>query len=77
MRKRFILSSMIGLVLMSACSGDKVSFETQEQARKQALENATYNAKAWRDANYADAKIHRGRLLNLNVLPFQILSVAF
>lgn len=43
--------------LISGCGPEKASFETQEQARQQVLENANYNAKAWRDANAPDAKI--------------------
>lgn len=44
-------------VALVGCGAEKASFETQEQARQQVLENATFNAKAWRDANAPDAKI--------------------
>jgi len=44
MKKILLLSA---IALLSACSKD-VSFDTLETARKQAKENAEFNAKAWR-----------------------------
>lgn len=43
--------------LLVACGQEKASFETQEQARQQVLENAEFNAKVYRDANLPQAKI--------------------
>lgn len=43
--------------LLMACGQEKASFETQEQARQQVLENAEFNAKVYRDANAPTAKI--------------------
>lgn len=48
---------ILSVVLISACGKEKASFETQEQARQQVLENAEYNAKVYRDANAPSAKI--------------------
>ena len=47
-----ILASI--LCMLAACSKDEVSFDTLETARKQARENAEYNARKWR----ADTKVH-------------------
>jgi hypothetical protein len=41
------LISLAAAVFLAACSKD-VSFDTLETARKQAKENAEYNARAWR-----------------------------
>ena len=41
------LAALLAAGLLSACSKD-VSFDTLETARKQAKENAEFNAKAWR-----------------------------
>lgn len=49
--------ALIIAALLAGCGPEKASFETQEQARQQVLENATYNAKAWRDANAPSAKV--------------------
>lgn len=47
MKKTLILTAL----LLAACSSEKASFETQEQARKRAIENAEFNAKSWRAKN--------------------------
>lgn len=44
--KRIIL--LVVMALMAACSQKDVSFDTLEQARNQARDNATYNAQAYR-----------------------------
>lgn len=54
-KKLVIVCSVVAF--MSACGEKKASFETQEQARAQVLENAEFNAKVYRDANLPDAKI--------------------
>ncbi len=43
--KLLILSS---LILFGACTDKKASWETQENARRQAMENAAFSAKKWR-----------------------------
>ena len=43
--------------MLVGCGNEKVSWETQEQARKQAIENAEYNAKNWRNQNKPEGKI--------------------
>lgn len=45
--KRVLVASMIAMAL-AGCSKQEVGFDTLETARKQAKENAGYNAKAWR-----------------------------
>lgn len=43
------MTLFVGLMLaLSGCSKPEVGFDTLETARKQAKENAGYNAKAWR-----------------------------
>jgi len=55
---KFKLSFLfLAVSLLAACGNDEVSFNTQEQARAQAIENAEYNARNWRDTNAPDAKI--------------------
>ncbi len=50
--------TIVGLsALVMACGQEKASFETQEQARQQVLENAEFNAKVYRDASLPQAKI--------------------
>lgn len=44
--KKIIL--LVVMALMAACSQKDVSFDTLEQARNQARDNATYNAQAYR-----------------------------
>jgi hypothetical protein len=39
---------VVATLTLGACSGKDVSFDTLETARKQAKDNAEYNAKAWR-----------------------------
>lgn len=43
--------------LLTACGPEKASFETQEQARRSAIENAEFNAKVFRDANAPQLKV--------------------
>lgn len=45
--QKLIAVSLIALAL-AACGKQEVAFDTLETARKQAKENAGYNAKAWR-----------------------------
>ena len=45
------------VLLLAACSGEKASFETQEQARQTVMENAEFNARVYRDANTPLLKI--------------------
>lgn len=45
MKKIILLAAM---AVMAACSQKDVSFDTLEQARNQARDNATYNAQAYR-----------------------------
>lgn len=54
--KSIIAITAVSTFLM-ACGQEKASFETQEQARQQVLENAEFNAKVYRDANQPTAKI--------------------
>lgn len=42
-----VVSFLVGIVL-AGCGQQNVSFDTLETARKQAKENAEYNARAWR-----------------------------
>lgn len=51
-----ILAAASAAVLLSACSKD-VSFDTLETARKQAKENAEYNARAWRSQTPTTASL--------------------
>lgn len=44
-------------LLLVACGQEKASFETQEQARSQVLENAEFNAKVYRDAYRPKSRI--------------------
>lgn len=52
--KKFIVTSMfLSMVFVLGCgSGEKVSWETQEAARQQALDNSEHNANLFRNANY-------------------------
>lgn len=54
--KTLISILTVGLFL-TACGGEKVSFETQEDSRRQAIENAEYNANSWRNKNQPNGKI--------------------
>jgi hypothetical protein len=54
----FFISLAILTGALAGCeSKDKASFSTQEQSRQSALENATYNANNWRNANAPDNKV--------------------
>lgn len=58
MKKLTLIATMsMAALALQACGGDKVSFQTQEDARKQAIENAEYNAKSWRNSNQPNGKI--------------------
>lgn len=48
MKKSLLLMSALALPALLAACGEDVSFDTLETARKQAKENAEYNARAWR-----------------------------
>ena len=52
-----IIALSIGAFLLAACGSKDVSFDTLETARKQAKDNAEYNAKAWRAQTPAYAKL--------------------
>ena len=54
MFRKFVIIG--ALIAVTGCS-DEVSFSTQEQSRAQAIENAEYNARLWRDKNAQDLKI--------------------
>ena len=56
--KTSLIALATGLFL-SACGKDEVSFETLETARKQARENAEFNARKWR----ADTKLYANAIL--------------
>ena len=56
---RKTLASLIALTILAACGKDEVSFDTLETARKQARENAEFNARKWR----ADTKLYADDLL--------------
>jgi hypothetical protein len=47
------IACLVAIAALAAC-GQEVAFETLETARKQARENAEYNARKWR----ADTKVH-------------------
>ena len=52
-----LISAVVLALALVGCSGDKVSFQTQEDARTQARSNAEYNAKSWRNKNQPNGKI--------------------
>jgi len=52
-----MLPAALPLLLLVGCGGEEVSFETQEDSRRQAIENAEYNARGWRDSNAPSFKI--------------------
>jgi len=55
MVRKGIVALFVGCVLMlGACGGEEVSFDTLETARAQAKENAVWNAKAWRAQLYPE-----------------------
>lgn len=56
--KTAIITTLIAVTL-AACSRDEVSFDTLETARKQARENAEFNARKWR----ADTKLYADSIL--------------
>jgi hypothetical protein len=57
MRKVIIGSFILASALLIGCGQEKASFETQEQARQQVLENAEFNAKVYRDSLAPKARI--------------------
>lgn len=42
---------MLPMTLLIGCGSEEVSFSTQEDSRRQAIENSEYNARNWRDSN--------------------------
>lgn len=52
-----VMASVAALILVTACSKDTASFDTLETARKQAKENAEFNAKFWRAQTPAYAQL--------------------
>jgi len=48
---------MLPMTLLIGCGSEEVSFSTQEDSRRQAIENAEYNARNWRDSNSPELKI--------------------
>lgn len=53
----FAVLAMFATLALTACTPKEVSFDTLETARKQAKENAEYNAKAWRAQTPAYAQL--------------------
>lgn len=51
MKKNILLCVAIASIVIG-CGGEKISWETQEAARQQALDNSDFNAKVFRNANY-------------------------
>lgn len=47
--KYAIITILLSSLMLAACGKQEASFDTQEQARQQVLENATYNANKWRN----------------------------
>lgn len=54
--KYIVVSFLIGIFL-AGCQEKNVSFDTLETARKQAKENAEYNARAWRSQTPVTAEL--------------------
>lgn len=54
--KTTLLIALVSAAFLAGCSKD-VSFDTLETARKQAKDNAEYNAKAWRAQTPAYAQL--------------------
>lgn len=59
MKKMFIylMYSMLIVFSLSGCGEKPASFDTQEQARQQVLDNSEFNAKAYRNATAPEATI--------------------
>lgn len=53
-----IFAIAIATLTLAACGPSEVSFDTLETARKQAKDNAEYNAKAWRAQTPAYAALN-------------------
>lgn len=53
----FLCCAIFTMIMLSNCSEKSASFETQEQARQQVLDNAEFNAKAYRNSTAPDATI--------------------
>lgn len=49
--------AVIAAIALAGCNEKNVSFDTLETARKQAKENAEYNARAWRAQTPATAEL--------------------
>jgi hypothetical protein len=45
---KFVLVAILATVALAGCGKKEVGFDTLESARKQAKENAEFNARAWR-----------------------------
>jgi hypothetical protein len=54
---KLIVAAIPFVFALSACGSKNVSFDTLETARKQAKENAEFNAKAWRSQMPAYAEL--------------------
>lgn len=50
---------LVGALVLGgvACTEKKASWNTQEQARRQAIENATFSAKKWRSQHASDYRL--------------------
>ena len=57
MKKMKTMLFAAAALALAACSSKDVSFDTLETARKQAKDNAEYNAKAWRAQTPAYAQL--------------------
>lgn len=51
------LIAVVAALVLAACGSKDVSFDTLETARKQAKENAEFNAKTWRSQTPAYAQL--------------------
>lgn len=54
MKKKLFMLAFLG---SCTCEGQKASWETQEDARRQAIENSTFVAQRWRTANASNARL--------------------
>jgi hypothetical protein len=57
MKLSHIAMSLAACAIIAGCGKQAVSFDTLETARKQAKENAEYNARAWRAQTPASAQL--------------------
>lgn len=55
--KNVLLITAVAVFSLSSCGKQEASFDTLETARKQAKDNAEYNARAWRAQTPATAQL--------------------